>query len=92
MALRDGTLRRKKEIRSTDNPAVLCHSENFKYKHIAFLSTYVNEEDKVIARCNDVNVDSNTEFTEYDDLTCALKQDSEICMNCIKSMYNLWSK
>lgn len=92
MAMREGTLRRKKEIRSTDNPVVLCYSEKFKYKHIAFLSTYVNEDDRVITRCNDVNVNENTEFTEYNNLTSALKQDTDICMNCIKSMYNLWSK
>lgn len=92
MALSEGTLRRKKQLRSTDNPVVLCYSKEFKYKHITFLSTYINEDDTVITRCNDVNVSENTNFTEYNNLTSALRQDSAICIDCIMSMYNLWSR
>lgn len=78
-----------------DNPVVLGYTEtdrdcyDDKY-HVVFLSTYINEDDVTVTRCNHTNLDSSSEFTVYNNLREALKQDKHICSDCIDSMFTLW--
>lgn len=78
-----------------DNPVVLGYTEtdndyyDDKY-HIVFLSTYVNADDVIIARCNHSRLNDSSDFTVYNDLKVALKQNKDICSDCIDSMFTLW--